>query len=115
MFPRGVVWCGVVRSAASIGSERAPQLRGFNDTERRLRGITVGYSSARVTFQTSHERSRDIPRGPGAFVPIWRHIIPESGQTDPSFPTGRPVFVADFACSLLAGHRLIIPLYLIAA
>lgn len=30
----------------------------------RLRRITVGYPSARVTFRTSHEWSRDIPRGP---------------------------------------------------
>lgn len=30
---------------ASIGSERGARLRAFNDTERRLRGITVGYSS----------------------------------------------------------------------
>lgn len=76
------------------------RLGAFNDTERRLRGITVGYSSSRVTFQTSHERSRDIPQGPGTFVPIWRHIIPESGQTVRPFPRSA-LFVVDFACSPL--------------
>lgn len=82
MFPR--------RGALASFHDRSALRAFFNDTERRLRGITVGYSSARVTFQTSHERSRDIPRGPGAFVPIWRHIIPESGQTVRPFPRGVP-------------------------
>lgn len=97
-------------TASTIRPDVPLRVRALNDTERRLHSITVGYPSARVTFQTSHERSRDIPRGPGTFVPIWRRIIPESGQTNRPFPRSVPLVASDvgFRVCITPGDRLII-------
>lgn len=72
------------------GAPRGARLRAFNDMERRLCRITVGYPSARVTFRTSRERSRDIPRGPGTFVSIRRLHYPGIRPTNRPFPRRAP-------------------------